>query len=168
MFKLIGALTAQHAKKREQLGYLKYSLLQIKIHFISPEFWHFSLFWGSKWSRSNPMSHKTIWHIPNIKNSEFQLKNARFFQTPFYFSFIFLDNTSHKFWDQSHSPHYQNCLQVSETVTWHKLRCCYSANTLQHGVEGKGLIYFCKVGHSRISRKFSRNWLGLNNLCEIL
>ena len=64
-------------------------------------------FWGSKWSRSNPISHKTIWHIPNIKNSEFMiLKNVRFFQTPFYFSFNFLDNTSYTFWDQSPSPHY--------------------------------------------------------------
>ena len=33
---------------------------------------------------------------------------------------------------------------------------------------GRGLIYFCKVDHSRISINFSRNWLGLNNLCEIL
>ena len=31
------------------------------------------------------------------------LKNDRFFQTPFYFSFSFLDNDSHKFWDQSPS-----------------------------------------------------------------
>ena len=77
-------------------------------------------------------------------------------------------NTSHKFWDQSPSPYYQCCLQVSETVSWHKLRCCYSANILQHWVGGRGLIYFCKVDHSRISRNFSRNWVGLNNLCETL
>ena len=31
-------------------------------------------------------------------------KNARFFQTPFYLLLIFLDNTSHIFWDQSPSP----------------------------------------------------------------
>ena len=126
-------------------------------------------FWGSKWSRSNPISHKTIWHIPNIKNSEFKLKkSARFFQTPFYFSWIFLDNTSHKFWDQSPSPHYQCCLQISETVSWHKLRCCYPANILQHWVGGRSLIYFCKVEHSRISRNFSSNWVDLNNLIGIL
>ena len=89
-------------------------------------------------------------------------------QTPFYFPFNFLDNTSHKFWDQSPSPHYQCFLQVSETVSWHKLRCCYSTNILQHWVGGRGLIYFCKVDYSRISRNFSRNWVGLNNLCEIL
>ena len=48
-------------------------------------------FWGSEWSRSNPISHKTIRHIPNIKNNEFKIKkNAIFFQTHFYFSFIFL------------------------------------------------------------------------------
>ena len=59
-------------------------------------------------------------------------------------------------------------LQVSETVSWHKLRCCYSANILQHWVLGRDLIYFFKVDHSRISRNFSGNWVGLNNLCEIL
>ena len=77
-------------------------------------------------------------------------------------------NTSHKFWDQSPSPHYQCCLQVSETVSWYKLRCFYSSNMLQHWVGGRGLVYFCKVSHSRISRNFSRNLLGLNNLCEVL
>ena len=58
-------------------------------------------------------------------------KNTRFFQTPFYFSFIFLDNISYKFWDQFPSQHYQYCLEVSETVSWHKLWCCYSSNILQ-------------------------------------
>ena len=46
--------------------------------------------------------------------------------------------------------------------------CRYSASILQHWVGGRGLIYFCKVDHSRIFINFSRNWLGLNNLCEIL
>ena len=77
-------------------------------------------------------------------------------------------NTSHKFWDQTPCLHYQCCLQVSKTVSWHKLWCCYPANILQHWVGRRGLIYFCKVNHSRISGIFSRNWLGLNNLCEIL
>ena len=59
-------------------------------------------FWGSNWIKSYPISHKTIWHIPNIKNSQFKLKNnATIFQSPFYFSFIFLYNTLHRFWDQS-------------------------------------------------------------------
>ena len=62
-----------------------------------------SVFWGSKWSMSEPISRQSIWYIPNIKNSEFKLKNDRFFQKPFYFSFSFLDNDSHKFWDQSPS-----------------------------------------------------------------
>ena len=100
--------------------------------------------------------------------SAFFYRNARFFQTPFYFALIFLGNTLHKFLDQSSSPHYQCCFQVSETVSWQKLRCRYSANILQHWVGGRGLIYFCKVGHSRIFINFSRNWLGLNSLCEIL
>ena len=73
----------------------------------------------SKWWRSNPISRKTIWHIPIIKNSEFKLKQVRFFQTPFYFAFIFWDNTSHKFWDQFPCPHFQFCLRVSDTVSWH-------------------------------------------------
>ena len=77
-------------------------------------------------------------------------------------------NTSHKFWDQSPSSNYKCCLQVSETVSWPKLRCCYSANILQHWVGGRGLIYFCKVDHSRISINFSKNWVDRNNLCEIL
>ena len=77
-------------------------------------------------------------------------------------------NTSHKFWDRSPSPHYQCCLQVSKTVSWQKLRCCYSDNILQLWVEGRDLVYFCKVDHSRISINFSRNRLLLNNLCEIL
>ena len=66
------------------------------------------------------------------------------------------------------SPYYQCCLQVSETFSWHKLRCCCSANILQHWVGGRGLIYFCKVDQSKIPRNFSRNLVSLNNLCEIL
>ena len=44
----------------------------------------------------------------------------------------------------------------------------YSANMRQDWVGGRGLIFFCNVDHSRISRKSSRNLLVLNNLCEIL
>ena len=65
-------------------------------------------------------------------------------------------------------PHYQCCLQVFKTVSRRKLPCCHSSNMLQHLVEGRGLIYFCKVEQSRISRNFFRNWFGLKNLCEIL
>ena len=80
---------------------------------------------------------------------------------------FFSYNTSHKFLDQSPSPHYQCCLQVlSIWVSWHKLQSCYSSNMLQHWVGGRGLIYFCKVDHSRIFAIFSRNWLGLNNLYD--
>ena len=50
-----------------------------------------------------------------------------------------------------HPLHYQCCLQVFETVSWKKLRCCHSSNMLQHWVGEMGLIYFCKVDHSRIS-----------------
>ena len=77
-------------------------------------------------------------------------------------------NTSHKFWDQSPSPHCQCCFQVFETVPWHKLPCCYSSNILQHWVGGRDLIYSCKLDQPRIFINFSMNWLGLINLCEIL
>ena len=77
-------------------------------------------------------------------------------------------NTSHKFWDQSPFPHYQSCLQVSETVSWDKSWCCYSTNILQHQVWGRDLIYFFKMDDFRISRNLSRNWAGLNNFCETL
>ena len=77
-------------------------------------------------------------------------------------------NTSHKFWDQSPSPHYQCCFQVFETVPWHKFPCCYSSNILQHWVGGRDQIYSCKLDQSRIFINFSMNWLGLINLCEIL
>ena len=63
-------------------------------------------------------------------------------------------NTSHKFWDKSLIPHYHCCLQISETGSWHKLRCCYSSNMLQHWVGRRWQIYFYKVGHSRISIDF--------------
>ena len=45
----------------------------------------------------------------------------------------------------------QRCfvLQVSEIVSWHKPQCCYSFNMMQHEVGARGLIYFCKVDHSR-------------------
>ena len=55
-------------------------------------------------------------------------------------------------------------MQVSETVSWQKFRFCYSYNMLQHWLGERGLIYFWKVDHYRISRNFSRNWLGLINV----
>ena len=82
--------------------------------------WQFRILLGSKQSTSNLIRHKTIWHIPNIKNSEFKLKKCHVFLNPLllFFSFIFLDNTSYKFLDQSPSSHYQCCFQVSDTVFW--------------------------------------------------
>ena len=80
---------------------------------------------------------------------------------------VVLRHHSDKF-AKSPSPHYQCFSQVSETVCRQNLRCFYSVNMLQHWVGGRGLICFCKVDHCRISGKLSRNWLGLNNLCEVL
>ena len=106
----------------------------------------------------------------SFKNNEkcflFHLESSFLSQIPFYFSFIYLENTSHKFWDQTPYPHYQCCLQVTVTGSCHELLCCCTSNMLQHWAWGRGLICFCKVGHSRISINFSRDWLGLNNLCE--
>ena len=66
------------------------------------------------------------------------------------------------------SPNYQCSLQVSEIFSCRKLPCCHSFNILPHWVGGSCLIYLCKVNHFRISMCFSRNWLGLNDLCQIL
>ena len=43
---------------------------------------------------------------------------------------------------------------LSETVSRHKRWCYCIFNLLQHWVEERGLIYFCKVDHSRITRNF--------------
>lgn len=56
---------------------------------------------------------------------------------PLNFSRYVACNTSHNSWDQSFSSHYQYCLLVSGTVSWHKLRCCYCSNMLQHWVGGE-------------------------------
>ena len=48
-----------------------------------------SIFWRSKWSRSEPVSHKTIWHISNTKNSESKLKKTGFSKSPFIFHSFF-------------------------------------------------------------------------------
>ena len=44
--KLIGALAVEHAKNKEEFGYLEYSLLMIKIHIISSHNFHTSVFEG--------------------------------------------------------------------------------------------------------------------------
>ena len=98
--------------------------------------------WGSTWTRSNPISHKTIWHILDINNIQYKLKKCQVFLNPFLFFIYFLDNTSHKFWDQSHLPHYQSYLQESETVSWHRLRSCYTSDMLQHLVWWRVWIIF--------------------------
>ena len=95
-------------------------------------------------------------------------KKCKVFPNPLLFFMGFLDIKSNKFWDQSHSSHYQYCLKICETISWHKLWCSHSSNILQYWVGWRDLIYICKMDHSRISVNFSRNWVGLNNLCEIL
>ena len=53
--------------------------------------------------------------MPQWRIVSLSLKNARFF-----LSFFFFDNTSLNFWDQSPSPHYQCCLQVSGRLSWRR------------------------------------------------
>ena len=108
--------------------------------------------------------HKTCWYSRSIVCKE---KRTDWILKIFTFNDKNPDNTSHKFWNQSPYPHYQCFFQLSETVFWHKLRSYFSSNMLQHWVEGRGLIYICKVDHSRISISFPRNWLGLNNLYDV-
>ena len=57
----------------------------LNLHIISK----LEFFWASKWSRSNAINHKTIWHIPNIKNSEFKLKKCQVFPNPLLFFLYF-------------------------------------------------------------------------------
>ena len=52
-------------------------------------------FRGSKWSRSSPISHKTIWHMLNIKNSEFKLKKMLGFSKPLFFFHSFFWTIPH-------------------------------------------------------------------------
>ena len=84
--------------------------------------------------------------------------SATFCRVSASFCWMEIQNTSHKFWDWSHCPHYQCCLQVSETVSWDQRWCHYSANMLQHWVAGRDLIYFCKEDHSKYSDHCHKIW----------
>ena len=90
-------------------------------------------FWESQWTRRNPVSLKTIWHIPNVKNSPFKLKKCQVFPNLLLFFISFFRQYLTKILRPIIlPPHYQCCLQVSETVSWHELWSCYSSNMLQH------------------------------------
>ena len=53
-------------------------------------------FWGSEWSRNNSISHKTIQHIPNIKNNEFKIKKkCHIFPNPLLFFIYFFKTIFH-------------------------------------------------------------------------
>ena len=60
----------------------------------------------------NKLNQKIVWiHNQSITITKtFAQINALVYESNY--------NTSHKFWDQSPSPHYQCCLQVSGTVSW--------------------------------------------------
>ena len=62
-----------------------------------------SFFW-CQWSRINPISDKTIWHISSIQNSRFKLKKIPVFSKPVSIFYLYLDITSQIFWDQFSSP----------------------------------------------------------------
>ena len=87
------------------------------------------------------------------------------------------NSKSHKFWNQSPSPYYQYCLYVLLFFMFLSSICdsflaqasvsllCQHPPPLSRR---DGLIYFCKVDHSRISGNFFRNWLVLNDLWDIV
>ena len=114
--------------------------------------------------------HKTIWHISIIKNSNLKLKKMPGFSKPSFIFHSFFSTIPHINSESSAPPPVSVLFasKVSETVSWQKLWCCYCSNILQHCVWRTDLICFWKVDHSRISINFSRNLLGLNNLCEVL
>ena len=78
-------------------------------------------------------------------------------------------NTSHNCWDQYLFPIinvvYKYLRQFLGT-NW----CCYSSNIsyMPQNWLGPPPDLFPKKNHSRISRIFSRNWFGFNNLCKTL
>ena len=139
-----------------------------KIHYITLFLKRFSFYEGQRDQGVTQLVIKPFEIFQTSRTVSLTQKKFQTFPNPLLFFIHFLDNTSHKFWDQSPSPHDQCYLHVSETVSSHNLQCCYSANMLQYWIGGRSLIYFCKVDHSRISINYSRNWLRLNNLCEIL
>ena len=63
---------------------------------------------------------------------------------------LIFNNTSYEF----SSPHDQCHLQVSGTVSWHKLRCCYSDNMLQRWVGGEGANLFLQTVPYQNFQKF--------------
>ena len=78
-----------------------------------------------------------------------------FSKTPHYFSFIFLDNISHKFWDQ---PPFTPLSMLLASIWDSFLLQALALLLFQHPAtmsRGRGLVYFCKVDHSRISIFYS-------------
>ena len=136
-----------------------------KISYISPQFRHFSFFfWESKWSRSDPISVKPF--CISQTSRTVSLKNPRFLQSPFYFLFIFFKTIPY-INSETNPP--SPIFNVVCKYLIQFLGTSFSSATLPICCNiGKGLIYFCKVDHSRISRNFSGNWLGPNTLYEIL
>ena len=77
------------------------------------------------------------------------------FQTPFHVLFIFLDNTLHKFWDQPLHP----IINVVCKYLGQFLVANFGVASLPTYCNidsgGTGLVYFCKVDHSRVYNFFS-------------
>ena len=91
-----------------------------------------------------------------------------FSKPPVYFSYIFLDNTTHIFWDQYPSLIINVVASIWDSFLVRALVLLLFQYTASLSGRGRGLVYFDKVNYSRICRIFSWNWLGLNILCEIL
>ena len=95
-------------------------------------------------------------NVPLIQN----IKNTRFVRSPFYSSFIFLDNTSYKFWDQHRCP----IINVVCKYLRQFFGTGFGVATLPiGGSKGGG-----RGGRGFISIHLSKNRVELNNLCEIL
>ena len=139
----------------------EYSILITKIHYISYYILTIQFFEGQVPQAGTELLIKPFGRV-SIKKSEFKQTNAGFFQPPFYFPFVFLDNSSHKFWEQFSSPHYQCCLQISEIISWLLLLFQY-ATTLSRGNE----VWFLILQNWSF-QSFHKFFQELDNLSEIL
>ena len=109
-----------------------------------------------------------VWYPPWLRATDLKRNYSRFFisqlhsmknvQIRSYFWSVFSLNAGK--YGPAITPYLDTFHVVQASVS---LLCQYAATLSM----GRGLIYFCKVDHSRIFIIFSRNWLGLNNLCEI-
>ena len=128
-----------------------FQLVQVSSLSLNWQFWFLSKksisHWNKKsehhyWSRHNQISVGTKFHLDQIfqKNGILGQKRKKVIKTTEFSISELVYNISHKWWDQPPWSLYQCILQVSETVSWHQLRRCYSSNMLQHWIGGGAWI----------------------------